>query len=702
MPFELEALVGHLYVVGGKMIKTTPPGALVEVAPGRAARGREFDTFFALVAPSGTLAPNTFYEQMALMAAERFFGVTGSVTAALRDVFNTLNNNLYEHNQSGRRHYEASMLCAVLRNDELYIARVGAAVAVLRYSGETLTYPEDITNDEMLYQPPLGVQPIPMVHMKRFVVDSGTRLLMADSALAEIPVDKLSQALVTANLEQVLNDLKLVVLSNVRLMAIELVPPEVVVPVPVVTGESTAMIATEIAAVRSQQATTPIATEATPILTKRERRRLDHHLRQQTGEVVVSAGKSVSALGEVAGKLFARPIDSTRPRLSPTFLMAAVIALPVMIVMIVVVAWSGQIGVSDFEACLNRASEAAAFARTVDSSTPGSVLAAWEATLEVTRSCETLRENDPAIAALLAEGRNVIDRVNEISRRDATVLASFPDARLKSLVLQGLDLYALDSQNSLVYRVQIGADGVTTRSLPQPITRMQRGTTVDGLTVGDIVDIDYDATVAGAVLALDRTGVVVRCLPQFIMECEAQRVLGSETWQNPVRITLWNGNLYVLDPGANQIWRYQITAGDYQGLPTEYFAGSVRPNLTNAVDFDITTTGIGTVYILQGDGVMQAYLSGDAQPFAFADMPLTEFSAHSMFLNDSPIGKTIYIINQPAQTVYETTHSGTFMAQYQVFEDQAFELVADVVVEPAQRIMYVASGNTIFALKMDG
>jgi len=44
MPFELEALVGHLYVVNGRTISAPPPGALVEVSPRKAARGREADT----------------------------------------------------------------------------------------------------------------------------------------------------------------------------------------------------------------------------------------------------------------------------------------------------------------------------------------------------------------------------------------------------------------------------------------------------------------------------------------------------------------------------------------------------------------------------------------------------------------------------------------------------------------------------------
>ncbi|MBC7870407.1 MAG: hypothetical protein H7Y09_06170, partial [Chitinophagaceae bacterium] len=52
MAFEYEALVCHLYVVGGRSISAAPPGALVEVAPRKAARGREADTFFTLVLPS--------------------------------------------------------------------------------------------------------------------------------------------------------------------------------------------------------------------------------------------------------------------------------------------------------------------------------------------------------------------------------------------------------------------------------------------------------------------------------------------------------------------------------------------------------------------------------------------------------------------------------------------------------------------------
>ena len=118
MAFELEALVGHLYIVGGRVINVNPPGALVEVAPPDAANGREGDTFFLLIVPSGSIAPTTFYQQLSTLAAERYFSMGGSVTIALRGMFQLINRNLYEHNlahsESQQQQFETSMIAAGL------------------------------------------------------------------------------------------------------------------------------------------------------------------------------------------------------------------------------------------------------------------------------------------------------------------------------------------------------------------------------------------------------------------------------------------------------------------------------------------------------------------------------------------------------------------------------------------------------------
>ena len=70
MTDELEALVGYVFIVGGRAVSATPPGALVELPPRKAPRGREQDTFFTLITPSGSAqAQAGFYEQMAKLAA---------------------------------------------------------------------------------------------------------------------------------------------------------------------------------------------------------------------------------------------------------------------------------------------------------------------------------------------------------------------------------------------------------------------------------------------------------------------------------------------------------------------------------------------------------------------------------------------------------------------------------------------------------
>src|SRR5436190_10653676 len=205
MPFEYEALVGYLYVVGGRSISAPPPGTLVEIASKKAVRGRELDTFFTLVIPSGdTVAPATFYEEMARTGADQYFNSMGSVTAGIKTVFTHLNTNLYEHNASDPRHYEASMLCVVLRGSDLYVGKVGAGVGLYRNDGDVQPFPTDFSYREALHTPPLGVQTDAEIRMGRYQVKPGTRLLLSDASLIEYPMDALATTMALEDVGAVL------------------------------------------------------------------------------------------------------------------------------------------------------------------------------------------------------------------------------------------------------------------------------------------------------------------------------------------------------------------------------------------------------------------------------------------------------------------------------------------------------------------
>jgi len=268
---------------------------------------------------------------------------------------------------------------------------------------------------------------------------------------------------------------------------------------------------------------------------------------------------------------------------------------------------------------------------------------------------------------------------------------------LKQVVLQGLDLYVLDSQNQQVYRVSLSEDGRKSVDGSRfPIPAMRINASVSEFRVGNIVDLAWAEDIT-QIMALDDQGVLIQCSPRFLQTCEAQRLLASERWVSPLRITIWQGRLYIFDPGANQIWRYDSTGGTYSGVaPLEYFTGDSRPDIRNGVDFAIDTNG--NVYLLTATGAITKWVSGQQTGFTFAGFPEGQqiSSADAMFLNTDPIGQAIYIINRAARTVYETSLAGSYSNSYRAFNEDDFASLANVVDDPNQGVIYVLSGNSVF------
>jgi len=206
---ELEALVGHIYVVGGRAVNTTPPGALVELPPKKAQRGREQDTFFTLVTPAGAnQGQAAFYEQLARLAADLYFRTSGSVTSGLREAIGVVNNNLIEHNVVAGQRYEANMICLVLRGREVYLARAGACLCLFRQGENFITLPDDLRDEYALNALPLGYSPVADIKLSHYEVASGQVMLLGDSGFAQAQRDQLSDALSAGDIQAVIDPLK--------------------------------------------------------------------------------------------------------------------------------------------------------------------------------------------------------------------------------------------------------------------------------------------------------------------------------------------------------------------------------------------------------------------------------------------------------------------------------------------------------------
>ena len=698
MAFDLEALVGHLYIVGGRVINVNPPGALVEVAPTTAARGREGDTFFILILPSGSIAPTTFYEQLAQLAAERYFSMGGSVALALRNMFQQINRNLYEHNlehaATGQQQFETSVIAAVLHEDDMVVARAGPVISALQTAGLTLTFPDDLSEEAPLFSVPLGLLPEPEVAMVRYGVNAGSRLVLSDASLADIPAERLTSILLENDIGKVLDGLRRTIRFQCQLMLVELVPPEYEAPVLAAPGESSHEVQMRLGEARMQL-------EAdNPQLYLPRRDDFGSLLGWGMARLAGKAAGFFLSLGALFQRFFPLPATAPSRRASSGTLILTVLLIPLIIVSIVVVSWVSNLGETEFEQCLGKLQETTNLARSIDSSNRRSTISAWNATLQVADACAIMRPDDPFVNNMQREAQALIDTINKVKRREAVPLTNFENAAISRLRLQGTDLYALDDRNDLVYHVTLSDDGK--QALRQdPVSRMRLGATYEGYTIGQIADIAFDRY-SGDLAMLDANGTLLRCEPQIILNCDVQRVINADDWQKPVSLTIWDRKLYILDSEGGQIWRYDPSGSSYVSAPREYFSGTARPNLRNVVDFTISSDGV--VYVLYADGVMKSYISGSEAPFAFSGF--NEGSephvvrTEGFALNDSAFAPGFFLISRSARTIYETTVAGTFIDSYQAFDQSKLELISAVVAYPEQNIIYVASGNTIFHIDM--
>ncbi|MYD08772.1 MAG: hypothetical protein F4X02_01895 [Chloroflexi bacterium] len=701
MAFELEALVGHLYIVGGRVINVNPPGSLVEVAPPSAAAGREGDTLFILIAPSGSIAPTTFYQQLAQLAAERYFGISGSVTIALRTMFQLVNRNLYEHNlehaESGGQQFETSMIAAVLHEDDMYVARVGPVISVLQTAGLTLTFPEDLSDDEPLFSVPLGLLPEPDISMVRYGVNAGSRLALSDGNLADIPSERLTSLMLENDIEKVLGGLRRTIKIQSQLMLVELVPPEYDGPVLAAPGESSHEIS-----LRLKEARFELDADAGSAQWPLPRRGdFGAILRWGLARLAGRVAGLLLFVGDLLQRVFPLPATATSRRASSGTLFVSVLLIPLIIVSIVVLSWVSNLGETEFEQCLGRLQETARLARSIDTGNRRSVTSAWNATIQVADACDDMRPGDPSVAEMRNEAQTLIDTINNVKRREAIPLINFEDASISRLRIQGTDLYALDGRNHQVYHIKLSDNGREALQ-DEPVAKMRLGATHQGITIGQITDIAFDDH-SGDIAMLDANGVLLRCAPQFVFTCDVQRILESQSWKKPAALTIWDRKLYILDSEEGQIWRYDPSGGAYVSAPREYFAGSARPNLRDVADF--TIAGDGHLYLLYRDGVMKRYFGGSEVAFTFSGFnegsePSTVLT-EGFFLNDSPFAPGFFLVSRGSRTIFETTAAGTFMDSYQAFDQQKLELLSAVVAYPEQNILYIASGNTIFSITMD-
>ncbi len=723
---ELEALVGHLFIVGGRSVRAASPGAAAIPPPRRAARGRDADTLFCLISLSEEQRqPASFYEQIVTTTSETFFNSTGSVTAAMRSAVNASNTFLLDWNSSLEQPVGVGLTCAVLREDSVYVTIAGPARAYLITNGSVVRMPDDI--EVRSGTVPLGKFAEPEVRYFRSEIKVGDFLILADSSLNQLTDTTFVYVVESGSVDTTLTNLTNVSGDFAAAEVVKFVMPEGAPARQAPTteasqkssnfpnifgGRSKSVLAeggtTPEPAPVEITAAPPLEVSETPTLSYepdaslREGSRTEppakeeQSLQDVTQSIMLTFAKFIRRMREVVDRVLPdeegdNPLeDQFRLPLPAQIGVAISVALIATVITTVIYQTNGQN--STYFSLVLQAEQEIEQARAA-SANQADARPHWEAAVALLEEADTIRAASEEVSLLRQEALAALDTYDAVTRVSAVPLRTYETGTFfRGPVLNDLNLYLIDTTTDILYREDLSSEG-TSLINQRPLTITRQGELVNDQVIGGLIDLEWIQD--GGIQGRDQLGVVTRngLLVTYSpsQEVAAEILPGFGAWQDPRAIAVYNGDLYILDAGANQIWRYVVEGGDYTDTPQLYFT-DITPDLSNAIDFAIDSNG--NIYILESNGVVSKYFQGQPETLNYAlPQPLARPTA--LQLNVSVIEQAIYITDPGGDRLYSTTLTGTFLNNYKDQQNSVFSALSGVYAGDNDQI-YVTAGNALY------
>lgn len=140
-----------------------------------------------------------------------------------------------------------------------------------------------------------------------------------------------------------------------------------------------------------------------------------------------------------------------------------------------------------------------------------------------------------------------------------------------------------------------------------------------------------------------------------------QRVIeADEEWQDPTYIGIYGGNVYVLDRGAGEIWKYASIERGY-GARKRWFGPGITLDLTYVADMWID----GDIWIVTSSGKIERYSRGVPVTLETEGLPYLEKDKLAMPVAVVTTDKEVYILEAGAKRVIVLARdSGKYLRQY--------------------------------------
>lgn len=716
---ELQAITGQLHITNGTTQAGGAPGLLTQPAPARAARGREKDFLFVHLTLSGQINETAELAQSILNSISAIFYQTpGSVTAALRTAILETNQKLLGLNLSGVEPIrEGAVTCAVQRGEELYMAQVGEAIALIGHNFGI----ERLPSSRPARMTPMGRTAGLDVRYFHNWLQSGDMLLLADPRLAHLPSQALEPVLIDTTIEEGLEQLVSVVGSDsARVILIEFTDeapgyvPDASRPVMVTAASSRTLPPPTGQPVRTSAVSQSVPTvEQGSALPDIDVEVVEATARKATSQAAMRLSKATGGLAAVLARL--RPPRASRDEQPDEYrgwalpiLLAILIPIVIAIIVSGVFLQRGRVEqYGDIRQAINQ--NLALAGQSTDD--PQAATGYYNEALMLIAEATSLRPDDDDLERLRQEALIGLDGLSGVARLPAQLLLEFSPGTIFTGIGLGDELnagiYLLDSTNNRLYQ-QKTDDTFTNFTSDEQEVILFGEQVIGSHVIGQLVDLIWrprgTAVSRDGLATLDERGALITFYPNFADTRAVPLGLASD-WEQPKAITTFNERLYILDTGAEQIWRYFAEGDGFTVSEDQRTVEFVEDGqLDQAVDLSIYSED-GSILILYANGWMRRYVNGrllwseNELESNGLETPLLAPSA--LHIVGQGLNSSIFVIDQGTARLVQFSLGGIFLAQYKALDENGQELFAGAsdfaILENPLRI-FVVNENRLYLL----
>lgn len=163
----------------------------------------------------------------------------------------------------------------------------------------------------------------------------------------------------------------------------------------------------------------------------------------------------------------------------------------------------------------------------------------------------------------------------------------------------------------------------------------------------------------------------------------------DSSWGEIRQIYGFAGNVYLMDAGSNQIWKYLPVEGGYSEKRA-YFKEGVKVNLSGVKRLHIDSS----VWVLSDDGLAK-YTQGSLDFFSPSGLDKPWQNPRSFFVSDRT--DYLYLLDSGNDRMLVLDKKGVYQAQYQ---SDKLGGVSDLVVDEEGKQAYFLEGSKIYSLEL--